>query len=397
MKRKVLKVIIPVLIIIEICFGYLSFMSFSNRNVNEVKEEQDLKPRQFAMYISDGNGGYFDMADTTNTGSSQNIFPAGYVLNYERSTCVDINDNIIPNILSYSDGKVTVTSNKTAFCYLYFDEDKAVSVSNLVKSHPAHLSTSLVAGMYRYQGTYEEVTNNYLCISKTAGACNSNNSLLYRIIGFDSSNNIKVIKNTDIGNYVWGAPGSHYSYDQSSISSALMQNYGFEATFSAGLSHSEMMQVFKATSWKQGILNVQGGSIKISNNGIELYNVEEKFDATSHESSYIGLMRPSDYYLSLNSTVNCYKNGEECQKSWLHISHNGASDSQNKTEWTMFQDGSFSSGMPVVIINPSGFVGPSEYADDGETNAARPVYYLNGSNFSLKGSGTRYNPYYISF
>ena len=109
MKKRIL---IMSLILIELIMGSLICQSFLRREIN--KEGNEVRRKQFAMYINDGNG-YEEY-----TGDS--LFPKGYYLNPTLSYCNDDKGERVENVLS-SDGKsVTVTSNKTVFCTLYFEK-----------------------------------------------------------------------------------------------------------------------------------------------------------------------------------------------------------------------------------------------------------------------------------
>jgi len=68
---------------------------------------------KFAIYVED-DGEYVEYDNDT--------FPTdGYTFNSELSNCVDVKGNIVENILSLNGNSVTVTSNKTVYCTLYFD------------------------------------------------------------------------------------------------------------------------------------------------------------------------------------------------------------------------------------------------------------------------------------
>ena len=70
------------------------------------------------MFINNGNG-YEEY-------KGESLFPKGYYLNTSMSYCNDSNGDPVNDVLS-SDGKsVTVTSSKTVYCTLYFEQLNSV-------------------------------------------------------------------------------------------------------------------------------------------------------------------------------------------------------------------------------------------------------------------------------
>src|SRR5699024_6424151 len=84
--------------------------------------------------------------------------------------------------------------------------------TNGIYYHTSSLANSAADNSYRYAGASEEV-NNYVCFGSTASTCPSDN--LYRIIGV-FGNQVKLIKNTSIGNYYWSGSSSNQSNTWSS-------------------------------------------------------------------------------------------------------------------------------------------------------------------------------------
>ncbi len=77
------------------------------------------------------------------------------------------------------------------------------------------LSEDIQAGMYRYQGSYEEVTNNYICFGTSSkDECLKNeDKYMYRIIGITDDGQLELIKMTALNNE--GTPWNNVS--QSSL------------------------------------------------------------------------------------------------------------------------------------------------------------------------------------
>jgi hypothetical protein len=77
----------------------------------------ESKNKNFKVYKENNNGEY--VLDPSST-----LPASGYILNTTRSQCLDGNDNVVNANLSFSNGKISLTSNKTVYCTLYFDVDR---------------------------------------------------------------------------------------------------------------------------------------------------------------------------------------------------------------------------------------------------------------------------------
>jgi len=196
---------------LEILSLFLVYKTFSNKDVKAIKEIMEIDKKQFSMYVENEEEKYKEY-------TSSNIFPVGYKINLSKSSCVDTKGNKINGILLGTSNSVTVTSNKTAYCYIYFDIDYVLS--QLCKSGDNlgsclttnneeidSLDDTSYAKMYRYTGTNEKVDDNYICFGTTdKNECiNNSDKYMYRIIGITSEDNtmlglevnqIKLIKNT---------------------------------------------------------------------------------------------------------------------------------------------------------------------------------------------------------
>ncbi|MBQ7031237.1 MAG: hypothetical protein IJN13_02545 [Bacilli bacterium] len=119
MCKKYFKVIITLLLLIEFTFVFLSIKSFNNKDIKEIKEENKVDKEMFSMYVENKDGEYEEYTDCE-------YYPIGlkYYFNEERSNCTDNKGKVVNDVISYNNNKITVSSNKTLFCYLYFDLDK---------------------------------------------------------------------------------------------------------------------------------------------------------------------------------------------------------------------------------------------------------------------------------
>ena len=101
---------------IEVITLFLGIKSFGNKNntLDDIKLLDNKSNNLFAIMVKGSDGNY----------NESSTFPTGaYVLNEAMSTCVDNNGNKIDNVLSYSDGVISASANKTVYCYLYFDKE----------------------------------------------------------------------------------------------------------------------------------------------------------------------------------------------------------------------------------------------------------------------------------
>ena len=117
--KKLWIITIILLVVIECVFTYLSVKSYSNKDIKEIKEENKVNKEMFSMYVENKDGEYVEYTDSE-------YYPIGlkYYFNEERSNCTDNKGKVVSDVISYNNNKITVSSNKTLFCYLYFDLDK---------------------------------------------------------------------------------------------------------------------------------------------------------------------------------------------------------------------------------------------------------------------------------
>lgn len=117
--NKKARLIIIVLILIE-CFSiFLTYKSFENKRINEYINKHELTKDTFAIFTEDDYGNYKEQVDSSMGWPN----PSDFSLNPVKSYCVDNNENKVTGILSYdsSNQSAIVKTNKTVFCYLYFN------------------------------------------------------------------------------------------------------------------------------------------------------------------------------------------------------------------------------------------------------------------------------------
>ena len=91
--------------------------------LDDVKLKEEIKNESFALMLEQSDGTYKE--------SDTNIFPTDMVYNVEKSGCIDSNGQVVENSLSYNNGVINVSTNKTIYCYIYFDrkEDGSLTLS----------------------------------------------------------------------------------------------------------------------------------------------------------------------------------------------------------------------------------------------------------------------------
>ena len=140
---------------IEITTLFLGIKSFGNKNntLDDIKLLDNKSDNLFAIMVKDSSGNY----------NESSTFPTGaYVLNETMSTCVDNNGNKIENVLSYSDGVVSARTNKTVYCYLYFDKELVKVYDKIIEDYNNSNGVSKTTDengkeVYYYTG---DITNN---------------------------------------------------------------------------------------------------------------------------------------------------------------------------------------------------------------------------------------------
>ena len=399
LKKNSKRYLIISLVLIEVISLFLTMKSFSNKEIEEKKETYEVDKKHFSMFINDGKGNYEEY--------NNNVFPNGYAINLDKSRCIDTKGNVINGILSTNGSNVTITSNKTAYCYLYFDEGTAVDIILANGGNDLWKST-LDGDGYRFVGTDPD---NYICFGTTnKSTCTGNTDLyMYRIIGIfedaEGKQHLKLIKKEALNtNFGWHSDtsidtdwensvlykllkGSYfltstiYSYMQDSIWLNKIETWDYIATNTKTYENSGP-NYYDSVTVKNIYLHEMNRSSKTSNVGI-----------WETVSGKISLMYVSDYLLSLGSSALDYIssiNTSTLKTGWMHISNNDRQVSGY--EWTSTRYGGGGGYYGSWLVFSNGRVG---YYDVGGVNhSARPVFYLT-SDVKISGEGTTTNPYII--
>ncbi|MGN1358531.1 MAG: glycine rich domain-containing protein, partial [Bacilli bacterium] len=282
--------------------------------------------------------------------------------------------------------------------------NKSITITNTTKngayfvnnrSSIANLSSSLVGGMYRFQGSESAVTNNYICFgtSSKSTCTGSPDYWMYRIIGVTSGGQIKVIKKTPLG----GGSGNTYQWHNSSSSyiawsgSLLYSNLNGSSflTNTTYLPSGWSDKISTSNPWYFRSDNVAYGSTYMAYTGADMYTYETSDNSLTAK---IGLMALHDYYLAPGNGTSCNSSGA-CTASWIHFTQNSSSYATS-SEWTMARRGNISNVWYGIGIRSDGYATDSSSPVTAQY-IVRPVFYIASSVNITSGTGTISDPYII--
>ena len=381
-------------IVIVILFLVISLLRNNNKTVlmNEKKEDYLINSNAITMMYetASGSGEY---ETTTDTSWPQK----GYVFNERLSGC----ENGGTLTWNSETNRVIMVSNTSDRCYVYFDKYEPIFISDYIINEVyesdginglyyhdgvgSYTNADQEAGdnSYRYSGANP---NNYVCFGSDAATCPSDN--LYRIIGVFGSE-VKLIKNTSIGDYVWDS-GDRDSRESNAWNSSTKPDIRstLNSTFIGTLS-STWQNKIATHSFEVGGMSLSNGQ---SNGAKTVYNYEVGTGQTGYaDSMKIGLMYLSDYYYGAQNIYWTYpgydSSGNDYSaaagNNWMYL---------GEDEWTISRctnDTYF-----AFYVHSSG---ASEYGIDMTFPiAVRPVFYLNSSISYVSGSGTATDPIRIT-
>ena len=227
---------------------------------------------------------------------------------------------------------------------------------------------------YRYAGANP---NNYVCFGSDAASCPADN--LYRIIGV-FGNQVKLIKNTNIGNNCWSGSSSNKS---NTWSASTLNTGTLNGTYLTALG-SEWTDKIATTEWKVGgntFENITENATPKTAYQNEIVNPAE---STTY-SAKIGLMYISDYGYTADPsywTTELWNYDRAKSSDWMFIAYN---------EWTISRDSDVTNH--AFIVHNAGYV---TYFDvDTHNVGVRPSFYLESSVEFSSGDGTIDSPYRI--
>ena len=258
----------------------------------------------------------------------------------------------------------------------------------------------------RFVGDKTKVIDNFICFGTTDQTQCKNNmdTYMYRIIGIDTNNRLKLIKATKVkkgsqSTFSWhNTYSSNTTWENSDLYKGLNgqspksgDTYTCNQCFGNGSEYSYM----KDTQWTNLIVKPDKWYIGDStdNTNPSLFQKERGSNITNGDK--IGLMYLSDYLYANNGNANT--------SNWLFIQNglngnhsslgNGATAPTAEIEWTMTRYGKSSSNYYAWYVYSSGTV---DYDALHYAYAVRPVFYIDSSMINLKGTGIIEDPYYIT-
>ncbi len=228
---------------------------------------------------------------------------------------------------------------------------------------------------YRYSGANP---NNYVCFGSDAETCPNDN--LYRIIGV-FEDQVKLIKNTSIGNYPWS--GS-YSNRSNIWSNSTLNTGTLNGTYLNGLG-TTWNDMIETTNWKVG-----GGSSSYLIHRIvkTAYNYEIGNNSSSTiYNAKIGLMYVSDYGYAASpanwsTNMGTLNSNTNRNNNWMFM---------GLDEWTISRTSDIS--LDAVFVHNSGAVSGSGVYDG---LGVRPSFYLYPWVGIESGNGSVESPYRLS-
>ena len=318
--------------------------------------------------------------------TSDNVWPeSGYTYNESLSTC----ENGSKIYWDSNTNRVMMEATTADKCYVYFDANPVTLASYIVNN--VYTGTDEDNGLYYHDGTgsYTNANqeagdnsyrysganpNNYVCFGSDDETCSVDN--LYRIIGiFDGQ--VKLIKNTSIGDYVWTSSRVN-TWDETTkpyIYTTLNTTY-------YNTLGSEWQNLIAETTWQVG-----GMKASDTNTAKQYYDVEVGTGQSGYEETMkIGLMYVSDYGYGAspeNWATALYEENYGTN-NWLYT---------GSSEWLLSRRTDSKDDVYVVGSGRGGFV---NFDFMYNIFAARPSFYLNPWVLLSGGDGTPENPYRIS-
>ena len=238
--------------------------------------------------------------------------------------------------------------------------------------HDADLANGAGDNSYRYSGANP---NNYVCFGATGADC-QNVDNQYRIIGV-FNNQVKLIKATNIGDYVWDADNIN-TWDASTKPDIYIT---LNETYYNTLG-SEWQNLIAETTWQVGGMEYNRG-----NTAKQYYDVEVGTGQSGYEETMkIGLMYVSDYgYAADPSYWTIYLfSSRYGTDNWLYL---------GSDQWTLSRNTGTTDRAFVVVF---GTLGDVAYGNVNYALAVRPAFSLTSTATISSGTGTSTDPFVLN-
>lgn len=429
-------------IILLVCLSI--FMAYNFKDEDNTIIKDDLG-NTLALMVSYDQGQNYDNYESESWPSKEYKF--------KEAKCLNSNGKPVENVLTFNEDKrlAEITTSQSISCTLYFD----YSLLNVLRQNDPNevLSREKFGDMYRYQGLASKyssdgkvVDNNYICFGTYSKeeCINNFDKYMYRIIGINDNNNLKLIKatflkengiliapqwdnirfltspytaNTDNycgeENCIWPVSALYKRLNGLSngdtIGSSGNTNIFIDSTeYDYMKKDSDWYNIIKSYDWYYGDTFNDGSFdsdtiYKIENGLIPTTHVwpmlgEEKPNFTKHPVTWsdtinakIGLQYIHDYFYAAIDGKPI--NAENAKKSWIFGENTG---NINSREWLLTRWGanliSYIDVTAATIQTDGSLSNNTNHLS--AQNTVRPVFYIN-ENIRLQGSGAIDNPYII--
>ncbi len=377
---------------------------------------------------------------TDDTGVTQYCYTVVDMSNYTllaSNVCTDSNTYKIPNSHMCQPLNIAVTirdvASHLANSGSVYKKRPKVAAPGTVLAGKEDLNSCEVGGMYRYQGSKDEIDKNYICFGTSdKTTCTSNPDLyMYRIIGITPEGSIKVIKQTSIKegsiNYFkWGSGSTLWSKSDlwSRLNGKSLNNVSGESGGTNIFIGSSSYSYMNDSLWTNKIISkkLYEGYIDISyysyNTIDDIYKAETGQISAKYKSndnsnkqlemlwttgteSKVSLLNIHDYfYAAIDNDAGtgafCYGSqyDDTCANGWLNSLNKTSSNS-----WTM-SSGSLSDAVyrPYsyfslnLLTGAEGTLAGTDLLIPGDV---LPAFYLT-SDIRLTGAGSVSDPFIIN-
>ena len=269
--------------------------------------------------------------------------------------------------------KTTLTNYIVNTVYTGVDGDNGLYYHDGIGSY-TNANQEAGDNSYRYAGANP---NNYVCFGATGAYC-QNEDNQYRIIGV-FNDQVKLIKATSIGNYVWDADSVNI-WDASTKPDI----YATLNTTYYNTLGNEWQNLIAESAWQVG-----GMEPYYDYSVQQYYDVEVGTGQSGYEETMkIGLIYVSDYGYGAspeNWATALWNYDSATNSNWMFL---------GLSEWTISRLSALKE--QAFKINGTGFVFSDEafdYVSSGDN--IRPVLYLNPNVYVLDGDGSISDPYII--
>ena len=389
-KDKILTIILIIvgMLILGESYNIIRTLNTKNEVLEDIKSVDVLNnnDKSLAILIQNEEFGWDESEDRSKWPSKEEYLYVG-------AECTDSEGTEVPrtDVLTFDEATYTahIKTKQTIYCTLYFAKGK--KPLEVLKAHATGgegkvtFTETNVDGLYRYKGTYEEVTNNYICFETTSlDDCtkegkNYRDKYLYRIIGITNSSinknlglqegQLKVIRAVELPSKVkFNASAQNKITPPGSATSTLYSEYYKNVN----------------SGWKKLISSPYWFKSEGYNTSYSIYSERGEVGGQSE----VFLMYATDVLNSCDSG----------SRSWLGLSYGytGVAASSGG-EWTASIPndlcGRYWDVACSAYYNESyGSLGAEDYRTE---KAVRPVLYID-PNIGLVGEGTELNPFIIT-